>query len=42
MKVISSKWVYKKKINPDGTTRYKVRLVIRGFEQVEGTDYGET
>ena len=42
MKAISSKWVYKKKINPDGTTRYKVRLVIRGFEQVEGTDYGET
>ena len=42
MKVISSKWVYKTKINPDGTTRYKVRLVIRGFEQVEGTDYGET
>ena len=41
-KVISSKWVYKKKINPDGTTRYKVRLVIRGFEQVEGTDFGET
>ena len=41
-KVISSKWVYKKKINPDGTTRYKVWLVIRGFEQVEGTDFGET
>ena len=42
MEVISSKWVYKKKINPDGTTRYKVCLVIRGFELVEGTDYGET
>ena len=41
-KVISSKWVYKKKVNPVGTTRYKVRLVIRGFEQVEGTDFGET
>ena len=41
-KIISSKWVYKKKINPNGTTRYKVRLVIRGFEQVEGTDFGET
>ena len=42
MKVISSKWVDKKKTNPDGTTRYKVRLVIWGFEQVEGMDYGET
>ena len=42
VKIIGSKWVYKKKINPDGSTRYKVRLVIRGFEQVAGTDFGET
>jgi hypothetical protein len=39
---IGSKWVYKKKMNPDGTTRYKVRLVIKGYEQVEGIDFNET
>ena len=42
VKVIGSKWEYKKKINPDGSTLYKVRLVIRGFEQVAGMDFGET
>ena len=39
---ISSKWVYKTKRNPDGSTRFKSRLVICGFQQVEGIDYGET
>ena len=42
VKPIGSKWVYKTKRNPDGSTRYKLRLVIRGFQQVEGIDYGET
>ena len=42
VEVIGSKWVYKKKINPDGSTRYKVRLVIKGFEQVAWTDFGDT
>ena len=41
VKTISSKWVYKK-INPDRTIRYKVRLVIRGFEQTTGMHMGET
>jgi len=36
---IGSKWVYKTKHNPDGSTRYKARLVIKGYEQ---TDFGET
>jgi len=30
---IGSKWVYKTKHNPDGSTRYKARLVIKGYEQ---------
>lgn len=30
IKPIGSKWVYKVKLNPDGTKRYKVRLVIKG------------
>jgi hypothetical protein len=41
-KPISAKWVFKAKRNPDGTTRYKARLVIRGFEQVAGVDFNET
>jgi hypothetical protein len=36
-KPISSKWVFKKKRNADNSTRYKARLVIRGFEQIDGS-----
>jgi hypothetical protein len=39
VKPIGSKWVYKTKHNPDGSTRYKARLVIKGYEQ---TDFVET
>jgi hypothetical protein len=39
---IDCKWVYKVKRNPDNTTRNKVRLVIKGYEQVEGIDFNET
>ena len=41
-KLISSKWVYKTKQNPDGSLRFKSRLVICGFQQGEGIDYGDT
>jgi len=39
---IRCKWINKKKINPDGSTRYKARLVIKGSGQKEGIDYDET
>ena len=42
-KAISSKWVYKIKPATPGTpTRYKARLVARGFQQQDGVDFLET
>jgi hypothetical protein len=39
---IDSKWVLRTKLNVDGSTRYKARLVIRGFQQIKGIDFDET
>lgn len=40
---ISCKWVYKVKLNVDGTMeRYKARLVAKGYSQVKRFDYIET
>jgi len=39
---IGCKWIYKRKINPDGSTWYKAPLVIKGYKQKEGIDYDET
>ena len=42
-KPISVRWVFKRKIGPDGSVvKWKARMVVRGFEQVEGTDYDES
>jgi len=41
-KPIGCKWVYKTKHYPDGTLRYKARLVVKGYEQVKGIDFDET
>lgn len=41
--LISSKWVFTIKFNPDGSLeRFKARLVARGFSQQYGVDYTET
>ena len=41
--VISSKWVLTKKKDAHGVvTRYKARVVARGFSQIPGMDFKET
>ena len=42
-KLITSKWVFKKKYLPSGLIdKYKARLVARGFTQQQGIDFEET
>ena len=41
--VIGTKWVFRNKQDQDGiVVRNKARLVVQGYAQVEGLDFGET
>ena len=42
-RVIGNKWILKVKRKSDGAIdKFKARLVVKGFTQIEGVDYDET
>ncbi|KAI3681211.1 hypothetical protein L6452_35996 [Arctium lappa] len=42
-RAIDSKWVYKIKYKPNGEVeRYKARLMVKGYTQMEGVDFHDT
>jgi len=41
-KLITCKWIFKKKLEQDGSIRFKARCVSRGFMQIPGVDFTES
>jgi hypothetical protein len=42
VKALDTKWVFRRKQNPDHTWRYKGRLVVKGFLQRQGINFFDT
>ena len=42
LNVINSRWIFKKKTEKDGTTKFKARLVIRGFKDKKSYELKES
>ena len=40
-RALQNKWVFRLKEEPDGRKRYKARLVVKGFQQIQDLDYTE-
>ena len=41
-KYVGSKWLFKKKFNVEGKVeKYNAQLVVKGYSEVEGIDFGE-
>ncbi|PNW85445.1 hypothetical protein CHLRE_03g186800v5 [Chlamydomonas reinhardtii] len=40
-RLLANRWVFKTKTQPDGTRRFKARLVVKGFAQRKGLDFDE-
>ena len=40
-KILQNKWVYRIKEDAEGKPKYKARLVVKGFQQVQNLDYTE-
>ena len=39
--ILNTRWIFVKKVEQDGSIRYKARLVVKGYEQIPGVDYTE-
>ena len=39
---VKMRWVFRKKVNADGSIRYKARLVVCGYSQIQGEDFFNT
>jgi hypothetical protein len=41
-KALGARWVFAKKLNDNGSTRYKAQYVAKGYNQAKGMDYAQT